>query len=46
MTATEFQALCGEHGIHMDIALECQAVRDALKTKDLVAIEAALRENF
>lgn len=46
MTQNEFVALCREMLIAPAIALECEAVVKALKTKDPKAVRKALEENF
>lgn len=40
----EFQALCGQWGVHPAIALECPAVREAIKARDLEAVAKALED--
>jgi hypothetical protein len=47
MTKNEFNALCGEFGIDCGIALECDAVVEALKNGGKYDdVKKALAENF
>lgn len=46
MTRNAFDRLCAELLIAPDIALECEAVQDALRTRDDKAVRKALEENF
>ena len=45
MTYFEFLAECGERLIDPAIALECEAVRAALRTGDAEQVRAALDDN-
>jgi len=46
MTRYQFMALCGEHLIDVDIALENEDVREALSKKDDDLVEQLLVEQF
>lgn len=42
----EFQALCGQWGVSPAVAIEDEAVRDAIKARDLEALNEALSNVF
>ena len=46
MTELEFMALCGEHLIEPSIALENEALKEALLWRDDELVEAILKEDF
>lgn len=46
MTKLEFIALCGEHGIEPSIALENDAIIEALQSKDDQKVVKLLTEEF
>ena len=46
MTELEFMALCGEHLIHPSIALENEALKEALLKHNDELVEAILQEDF
>jgi len=41
-----FQVLCGQYEVAPAVALESEAVREALRRKDWQAVETALAESF
>ena len=46
MTKFSFQALCAHYGVHPDIALENEALVDALRARDDQEVERILKEEF
>jgi hypothetical protein len=46
MTRLDFFLLCEQYGIAPAIALECEAVREALAGRDDAAVVAAIIDNF
>ena len=46
MSELEFMALCGEHLIEPSIALENEALKEALLWRDDELVEAILKEDF
>ena len=46
MTRLEFMALCGEHGIEPAIALENDAIIEALQSRDDKMVVKLLTEEF
>ena len=46
MTETKFMALCGEHLIEPSIALENEALKEALLKRNDKLVEAILQEDF
>lgn len=46
MTQNQFAALCGQYGIDPAIALENDALCDALRQRDAAKVERILREEF
>ena len=46
MTQFSFQALCAHYGIHPSVALENEAIVEALKARDDEAVERILKEEF
>lgn len=46
MTRNEFAVLCGKYLIHPSIALENEAIREALARRNDDEIERILREEF
>ena len=46
MTQNQFLALCLERAIDPSIALESEAVREALRARDTAAVIAALDSEF
>lgn len=46
MTRNQFAAICEQYLISPEIALECLEVREALESRNLEALEAALKNNF
>jgi hypothetical protein len=46
MTKLEFIALCGEHGIEPAIALESDAIVEALQSRDDQKVVKLLTEEF
>ena len=46
MTSTEFMALCGLHKVDVGIALENEAVKEALLKRDDELVEKLLTEEF
>ena len=46
MTELEFMALCGEHLIEPSIALENEALKEALLKRNDELVETILKEDF
>jgi hypothetical protein len=46
MTRLEFLALCGEYNVDPAVALENEAVVEALRQRDAAEVERVLREEF
>lgn len=46
ITRNEFAMACGERLIPIEIALENEAVVEAVKTRDIEKVKKALDENF
>lgn len=46
MTANEFAALCAEHGIAPEIALENESIVAALRARDRDKVAQILRDEF
>lgn len=42
----EFQALCGQYGIHPAFAIEIPAVQLAIRARDLEAVKEALQNEI
>lgn len=46
MTANKFAQLCAEHSVSLEIALEKEAIKQALRANDDSLVEALLKELF
>lgn len=46
MTRNQFAAICEQYLISPEIALELPEVQEALESRNLEALEAALKNNF
>ena len=46
MTASNFNQTCQNFGIHPAVALECEAVVEALENQDNAGVIEALNDNF